>query len=589
MATPLALWLQTRNAHLQKLPLELALEIAEKLDSPEDIVNFALACRAFLDYWLHLTETLQQRRPHEEDPESNPPVHPPVQDGTIEYNPTRVDLFQAYSKRTIQRLFSPETRRLIMLILFMPNSSHRVYDIEFRRNYPQVGDPSPFPLLFERRTERFNMYYAKPEYQDLLFTFKNLNRVSPYSKAIHQFATDFAKKALSSDANLAHHSFPSFAHQSLSLDGPDSRYTASLRDASPIQDLNQLHETERERLLLAFYQYEAMCTTSAKVTGYWEIRRAVDVVVQGGRLGLNGWNAERTFQSPIAGQSCCQIERVVCVYHYVRLQYLLIFNALFAEYRNNLEQATMAAEALGIDGSKSPWGPLVPAIFANSEARLEWIDVLCSKGCLFLHEILSMNGDRRREFFCRTYYPTRVSPSRFLLESEYLIKGIFHTLDNRLSLNKFTYSDVLGDAGGQNLAWLSFNHLGLGQSKNTTFTSEGKNPLRRRGWVFWNAERCRALGLENQEAMVNSLWDEPNSLFLFPHCLDSEARLGHTEGKVLYPKPLPNIAWLKARELFMTPADRPCLVEFGVLGETWRIGEEKDAQGGPILPSYSFQ
>ena len=40
------------------------------------------------------------------------------------------------------------------------------------------------------------------------------------------------------------------------------------RDTSPVQDLALLHEAERERIMVAFYQYEAMCATSAKVTGY---------------------------------------------------------------------------------------------------------------------------------------------------------------------------------------------------------------------------------------------------------------------------------------------------------------------------------
>ncbi|KAI0512579.1 hypothetical protein F5B22DRAFT_614513 [Xylaria bambusicola] len=132
---------------------------------------------------------MQQRRPHLQDPESNPPFQlPTVQDGLIMYHPRRVELFQEYSEATMQRLFSPEIQRLLLHILFMPSPPEKIYVIDFHRQYPQVGQQDPFPLLFQRRTERFNRYYRDAAYGGLLFRFKNLNRISPYSKAINDFA-----------------------------------------------------------------------------------------------------------------------------------------------------------------------------------------------------------------------------------------------------------------------------------------------------------------------------------------------------------------------------------------------------------------
>lgn len=59
-----------------------------------------------------------------------------------------------------------------MLILFMPNPSQKIYDIERRNEFLQVVNLNPYPLLSQRRTEMLNMYYKGPEYGEMLFTFK---------------------------------------------------------------------------------------------------------------------------------------------------------------------------------------------------------------------------------------------------------------------------------------------------------------------------------------------------------------------------------------------------------------------------------
>ncbi|KAK5627624.1 hypothetical protein RRF57_003339 [Xylaria bambusicola] len=609
MSTPLDTWVRGQVAPVQgpihNLPLELALQVADQLDTPEDIINFALACPGFLNYWIHLTEIMQQRRPHLEDPESNPPFQlPPVQAGPIMYDPRRVELFQDYSESTMRRLFSPEIQRLLLLILFMPNPSEKIYDIEFRRNYPQVGQLDPFPLLFQRRTERFNRYYRTIEYGGLLFSFKNMNRISPYSKAINEFATDFVKKALSADPDVAHHTHPSTAHPSLRRSDPLSQRADALRDSSPVQNLSQLHETERERLMLAFYQYEAMCATSCKITGYWEIRYACNIVTNGQRKGIDGWNADRTNQSPLAGQSLCQIERIVCVYNYIRLQYLLMYEALWNEYTELLYAAEAQATAAGIFlyTSKTqatsaaiyntPGGPLVwvPQMFQDPVKKEEWIDILCSKGCLFLHEVLKMDKDQRREFLVRTWYPTRAKTSaslfaHFLSDSECLVKGIFTQYTNQPALtDDFSYSDAVENAGQQNLAWVLYNNRPNGV-RLIDLNWERRNGLRRRGYVFWNCDRLRAMGLDTLDALERLTFLHPDTEFSLLNALDSLRHLGRmVPAHIEDSQTIPDVAWEAAGRLFNTPPDRPLLVEFGVLGETWRIGEHLDARGRPRQP-----
>ncbi|KAI1306605.1 hypothetical protein F5Y03DRAFT_394447 [Xylaria venustula] len=511
--------LQRRKSALQAMPIELILKIASDLNSPQEMLNFSMACPPYLDHWLHLSRG-----------------------GPI--NAAGVRLFQEYSVLTMRRFSQRKFSDCFCLF-----SSCRIL---------QIG------------------------YMTSTFVVRILN---PLWDIIQAFATDFAKKSLSNNHNLAHHAPPSFAHESMNMPGqPDFHATVYYRDTSRIQDLSQLHETERERIMLAFYQYEATCVTSAKISGYWEIRRAVD----GQERRLNGWNEQRVLQSPLAGQSLCQIERVRCVYNYVRLQYLIIFNQLWIEYRERLETtANYARENNIFDGEDRPWGPLVPDIFADGDSMVEWIDILCSKGLAFLHEVLSMDKRRRREFFCQTYYPTRVSSPHFVGTEEYLVNGIFYMLERREALTDLNWSDALENAGAANLAWVQFNNLGDGSARSTFFSSEILNNLRREGWVFWNADRCMERELHQRIKMECKAVYQPQQFYYLPNFFDQHTRMGRVQGGQLYPALLDKI-WLKAGQPFTTPASRPSIVEFGVQGERWRLGEEVDKHGEPILPSYDY-
>ncbi|KAI0455376.1 hypothetical protein F5B21DRAFT_523618 [Xylaria acuta] len=596
--------IQGRLRAVYRVPLELALEICETLKSPADMISYALSTPALLDYWIHIREIIEQRRPTEEDPESNPHIYvtPPITNGPILYDPEGAVTFQAYSRRIMSKLYSPEIQRLVLLILFMPNPSNRIYNIEFRRQHPQICNPSPYPLLFQRREERFQRYYIDEEYRDLLFTFKNLNRISPYWTTVHDFATDFAKKALSMAPNWAHHSAPAFAEGGLnwySLD-PNGPRAREFRDSSPIQSLDQLHATERERLLLAFYQYEAVCATSTKISGYWEIRRAIDAGINN-QHNFEAWNDERVRQSPLAQQSSCQIERVVTVYYYVRLQYLFLFHSLWLDYTDSL--ALSQTSSLGIEASDElPLGIAMemPAVFHDKQSLLEWIDILCSRGLLFLHEVLMMDTDQRRIFFVTTYYPTRAKNTNGLTDRDYIMKGFFDTLSLRPALDDaVNYSDELDNASGPNLAWLRYNTVasqGTTRIKTANFVNEAELNLRRTGYVFWNADRCIALGLDDRGKLEEIQFNADNSwgqaTYGVAGWLDSPFQLDHSIGELGFMNAerfFHDLALLEARRPYMTPKPAPLLVEFGILGETWRVGENLATLGGePLLPNFNF-
>ncbi|KAI1277610.1 hypothetical protein F5Y07DRAFT_407201 [Xylaria sp. FL0933] len=561
-------------APIENLPLEVILEIAERLDSLGDKINFALSYPPFLAYWRH------QR-----------PITT-IQDGPLRWK--TVTLSEPYSKFTAQRLFSPETRRLMGLILSMPNPSDKKYDIEYHKKYSrQTESSSAYELLFECKKKAFETHYCSgPKYREPTFTFQSLNQtINPLHNVICQFSTDFAMKSLSDNPGRAHHSPAFFSHPSLSLLAADSlvlpwteRFTPQHyeieRDRSPVRDLSQLHETERERLILAFYQYEAMCVTSAKITGYGEIQRVADLLPSQYCGTTRGWNRDRTLRSPLADQSHCQIERVKCVYSYVSLQYRLMFRFLWLEYRSLLDKAIISAGASGVRIPR--WGdrPRLPAIFQDESSLSEWIDVLSSRGLLFLHRVLSMDRDQRREFLCRTYYPTRASEG----DENLLFKGIFHTLEHQRALPNFEYSDAIEDASGQNYAWVCYNSLGDGAIRSTTFSSPFPSILRRRGYVFWNKDRCMELGL------TNPFVGESIEFYNFNNFLDPMGvPMRTSEGEQVYLS-LPEAVWLQAGEPFMTPRPRPCLLEFGILGETWRIGEQATVleDGEPILPTSMY-
>ncbi|KAI0406692.1 hypothetical protein F4802DRAFT_613228 [Xylaria palmicola] len=546
----------TDNAHPQdrpqgqgfhNMPLDIALEIADQLNSPEDIVNFALSCPQFLDYWIRFSENMQQRLPHEDDSES-PLVQLPG-----ETNPAGEAAFEGYSKVVMNRLFPAEIQRLILLILFMPNASDPIYDIAFRRQHPEVGETDPYALLFRRRRERFQKYYVGHEYRELLFTFRNLNRISPYCTAIEEFATDFAIKALSSHPLWAHHSAPFFAHGSLKLKHKLGQLAASTGDTSPIQSLDQLHETERERLKLAFYQYEALCRSSGSIQGYGEIERRLDMLRGPDYEEYYRWNDKRIAQSLLNGQSP------------------------WVEFKAYLDQCEAEAEADETDDSESreQQDRAIPAVFEDQETLLQWIDILASKGLLFLSAVLRMDADQRRDFLVRTYYPQKVKHFCLMRNMFWAIPFDVLALDDA-----FSYSDRLEDISGPNLAWLRLNVFDDWIAPASADPEFGAD-LRKTGYVFWNADRIRALNLDNAEYLVKLMED------CCADCLDNWDAMTGEERIVICCEPgqtFHDSAWIRACAPYMTPKETPLVVEFGILSERWRVAEEADARGEPRFP-----
>ncbi|KAI0555040.1 hypothetical protein F4679DRAFT_595477 [Xylaria curta] len=572
---------------IYNLPLDVGLRLLETLKSPGEMIRFALTCPNLLDYWIQFRESIEQRKGHEEELEPDP-----IENGPELYIPERVITFQTYSRRIMNKLYSPECQKLVLLILLMPNPSDRIYNIDFRRQHPQLGNPSPYPLLSQRRFEIFHRFYTNIEYGDSLFTFKNLTRISPYWDAVHDFALDFAKKALSQAPNWAHHSAPTFsAVYSLDPNGPRAR---EFRDSSPIQNLDQLHITERERLVLAFHHYEAVCACT-KISGYWEIRRAIDAGINN-QHNFAAWNAERVRQSPLAQQCCCQIERVATVYYYVRLQYLFLFYSLWLEYTSYLARS-QTHDLLNDDWNPPFRVPIeTPAVFADKQSLLEWIDILCSKGLLFLHEVLKLSTDQRRDFLVKTYYPTR---SNFVMvtDRDYVMKSLFDMLSLRPALNDLvTWSDKLSDASGPNLAWLRYNTIatqGTTMIKAANFVNEADINLRRTGYVFWNADRLIALGLDDRNKLEELQFNADSwgvGTYGVQGWLDSPFQLSHAPGEIgQNPEDFFHDMTLMQTNPYITPKPAPLLVEFGILGETWRLGENAATPSGePLLPNFNF-
>lgn len=314
---------------------------------------------------------------------------------------------------------------------------------------------------------------------------------------------------------------------------------------------------------------------------------------------LEGWNNYRARQSPLWQASACQIERVKTIYQYVRNQYLIIFYKLWIQYRKYLgfyaSQVTPDPDDYTI-----PWGYIVstPAVFTDRGALLEWIDILCSRGLLFLKEILEMNDRDRRHFLVKTYHPT-MNRSRILGDEDYMMKGIFRALNNRPAFdnNEIQWSDSIENVAGPNQAWVTFmtrHAQGAAPAiRPVDFCDEENkhNALRRIGYVFWNHSRCRQFGLDNNLALMDIYIEDPQaepiSWYGGRYYLDHPARiqLGQAEIELCAPSVPPDevdlgetssvpeyrkITWIQANNHFKTPI-LPEIVEFGILGDSWRI------------------
>jgi len=589
MADPLRAWVDRneREGPLRHLPLELALDIVDAMTQPEDIINFAMANPDVLRYWLKLGQDLSQRYPDHpalEDVESMFRADPVLPNcGPMLIDPTRGVIFEHFARSTMKRLFSVDIQLSLMLILYMPNPSNRVWDFDYRRAN-HLEENRPYALLLQRREARFKRLYVEQQYRELLFSWRNFNRISPLCKAIYLFATDFTKKALSEQPSIATHSPPTFSHESL-LDYQDEtwRRATQLRDSSPIQSLESLHEVEQERLRLAFFQYECLCVTSAKITGYWEI----DDLITRQYTNYDGWNNARAARSVLASGSLCQAERVNTVYRYVRQLYLLLFWTLWDEYSGlvrKLREQYPDGEVMRRYRSED-----MPPMFEDKPSLFEWIDVLCSKGLVFLSEILKMDAVQRKTFFVSTFHPTKAK-RRLMPVEQRLVAGVFASLlelfrsEGKTTVDPEDYTDL--DPTAPNLAWCRF----WGHQFNTRdfdFDDNLINSLRHSGYVFWETRRCveRKLDIFYEMDYIMYILPFNDDIFRGPDALDSVARIYDPEPKwTAFKEELPEAGWVRARQAFDDPT--PSVVHFGILDETWRIAENTDEDGYPIEPDY---
>ncbi|KAI0598559.1 hypothetical protein F4775DRAFT_601149 [Biscogniauxia sp. FL1348] len=653
MTTPLDKWVSPLDRWVDSghpgfhAPLDVAMIVLEYLDTPESIVNYALSHRDLLDYWIQFTGATKQSKINA-DPESDPRAFDPNPAPASPPNPAFGDptAFRQFARRIIRRIYSPLSQRCILTAITQPNPSRQIYDVDYRRANPIVGNPNPFPELIERKADRFRFFWEsfdEPNHADLLFTFKAFNHISPLDTACRRFALDFAKKALSAQPSLAHHSPPLFAHPSLRLPVPDFEEAVKVRDQSPLLDFNQLHETERERLLCSFYMYEALCATSLKVSGDWEIRHSMDsdqaarqqqaedavlaaaqqnaistgqpapasvppgMVPPVAPTTLDDWNAHRCMQSPLWSQSACQVERVRSIYMYVRLQWHLMFHALFVEWHEELTRCAAAYNNPAVDNAtffgtqdhtpKGPDASTVPWVFLERAALVEWIEVLCSKGLVFLHEALCMSADQRRQMLVSTFYPTRWTQGPMSTE-DYLVKGLFSTMSNHkttlMNNNQDTsFSDELGRAHEQNFSWVmlntSWNNNFVVDVRDVHFADDRYNPLRRRGYVFWNRARIQYMSLAQWDLAAKLMDSDPPADFADGrNWLDSPFRKNQA-GIEFAARPVayPDMVWQQAARPFETPRFPPALVRFPILGQTVRIWEYLDVHGRPVIPTLS--
>ncbi|KAI0393600.1 hypothetical protein F5Y17DRAFT_458725 [Xylariaceae sp. FL0594] len=525
------------------LPLELALDIVDTLTDPEDVYNFAVGHRDVLRYWLKLGQDIDQRCPDHQllqDVEAAAQADPAALAnlGPMLFDPERGVIFELFAQNLMNRFFSQDLQLYLMLILYMPDPAHRVWDIDYRRANPALGE------LAELQPHRPSLQGHPPVCDRL-----------------------FAKKALSDDWRAAVHSPPALGHRDLlRCWNPHETHAAAIRDRSTYQSLEMLNHVERERLRIAFFQYETLCATNAKITGYWEI----DDLVKTKYGDYDGWNNARAARSVLADESACQVERVNSVYRYVRLVYLVLFWNLFEEYNRLLFQLHAEYEVKAQRRkrklrrvkrhAKRRDGPEMfndsrrkmkllrlrhakhrdrPEIFNDPSGMEEWIDILCSRGLVFLYEI--------------TAIATKSQP---LTREE--IKFGNPSLDPlRLQGYVFWEKDrsVLRGQGSKDYMWEVRNNAYLIMASWGT----GRESLRVSDQCFrWPAHLNDPVHLWNWTVFCQGL--------PLPSREDSRPRLTGP-------------GWRRARKAFAASVPTPAVVDFGVRGETWRIAEEVSRDG----------
>lgn len=334
-----------------------------------------------------------------------------------------------------------------------------------------------------------------------------VNEIQSFEETFREFANDFAKKALSVHPSWAHHAPPSFAHESLNFQLPELCEALVIRDTSLTQDIGLLHKTERERLIVAFDQYEDLCSDAAWIYDFPDLP----------------WLRAPGQTGPYGPPSPCQFERVTAVYYYVRLQYLLMFHALWIEYKNHLNQFSQEADPAArvelLEISQ------IPLIFRNQQILLQGINRLCSMGLMFLFQVLRMDANKRREALIT--YSRIVQGSQWFYRSS-SIKDLLHRYCGQPAVECVAHSDSLSNIAGPNRAYLrqvTSNVQGKTIVHNTRFCNEKLNNLRRRGYAFWNADRCMALGLDDEDQVASMIKEDPGPFLNGNGFLDSQRRL----------------------------------------------------------------
>ena len=238
---------------------------------------------------------------------------------------------------------------------------------------------------------------------------------------------------------------------------------------STAPELSGLSVTERERVISAAWHFEFTAKVARQV-GHFDFDHMNPPTTTQGR---NAWKAQQLFQ-----QSCCQLERVACIYNYVRGLYRQIFFSLGLEFMTELRQRQYQYETgqlqIQVDSDKAQpvsWLQLqamqdytTPMIFVSRAAQDEYIDILCSFGLEFLKHVLEMRPVERRRMIVETFYPfyALVTP---MTSGEYIFRGVLEEARKEyrphdIVVEEGRYDDTPASASfTQNHAWVEYSTI----------------------------------------------------------------------------------------------------------------------------------
>ena len=230
--------------------------------------------------------------------------------------------------------------------------------------------------------------------------------------------------------------------------------------------LHTVEPAERERLISAAWKFEFMAKVTRQVGHYDHERNGVYMPPN----DIADRKAEQLFD-----RTCCQLERVACIYNYVRGLYRQIFYCLGQEFLSHVRRQQSMYDSgmlyVDVEEDSEPISfpmlliryeyddTLVPKIFKYSDRQDEYIDLLCTFGFEFLKHVLEMDPEDRQEMIVRTFYPGRPTANANPIFRELLEAAqVEYTQNRRIVIGEGTWSDTPAMASFQeNMAWVRYS------------------------------------------------------------------------------------------------------------------------------------